>query len=325
LIRVPNHLGDLVMSLPAIAAAPHAHLLVPRAFATLLEPLISPDRIIAFDRGFTGFRRATSALRARRHARGILLPASFSSALQMVAGGVPARRGLATDSRRALLTDAVPLAAAKGLHRTAVYHLLVTGEMPQGPLVPRLPVSEEQQRRWRLLTGARPQRLIGVFPGSNATSRRWDAERFRELVRRLAAEGNRVVVFGGVAETTLTRYVAAESAFDAGGRTDLPLLAAALAGCDILVTNDSGPLHLAAAVGTATVSLWGAGNPAITGPPDETHRMLRRADLPCVPCVKNTCPRSGPGFVLPNAERECLRLIEVSEVLAAVVQPTRAK
>ncbi len=126
----------------------------------------------------------------------------------------------------------------------------------------------------------------------------------------------RVVVFGGPSERDLTAIVAGRSAFDAGGRTDLPLLAAGLASCDILVTNDSGPMHLAAATGTTTLSIWGPGNPASTGPRGTGHRLIRRADLPCVPCVKNACPRRGAGFILPDAELECLNLITPTEVLA---------
>jgi ADP-heptose:LPS heptosyltransferase len=115
--------------------------------------------------------------------------------------------------------------------------------------------------------------------------------------------------------------VAGDVGFDAGGRTDLSLLAAGLGECDILISNDSGPLHLAAAVGTPTVSLWGAGDPQVTGVVGPQHRILRRADLPCVPCVKNECPRTGAGYLLPKAERECLQLIEVPEVLAAANRP----
>jgi ADP-heptose:LPS heptosyltransferase len=127
-----------------------------------------------------------------------------------------------------------------------------------------------------------------------------------------------LVIFGGPQERALGSQVAGGVALDMAGRTDLPLLAAGLEGCDLVVTNDSGPMHLAAAVGTPTISLWGAGNPEITGPGGGGHQLLRRAELPCVPCEKNTCSRRGHGYVLDQAERECLRLIEVATVADAV-------
>jgi ADP-heptose:LPS heptosyltransferase len=96
------------------------------------------------------------------------------------------------------------------------------------------------------------------------------------------------------------------------------MLAAGLAECDILITNDSGPLHLAAAAGTRTLSLWGAGDPAETGVRGAAHTLLRHPELPCVPCVRNECPRHGAGYVLPEAERECLQLIRAADVLSAV-------
>jgi ADP-heptose:LPS heptosyltransferase len=97
----------------------------------------------------------------------------------------------------------------------------------------------------------------------------------------------------------------------------VPLLAAGLASCDLVISNDSGPLHLAAAVGTRTISLWGAGDPARTGPPPG-HTVLRDRRLFCLECVKNQCPRSGPGYILPDAYMECMQLISVDDVLTSV-------
>ena len=128
----------------------------------------------------------------------------------------------------------------------------------------------------------------------------------------------RVLVFGGPQERRLTAQVAGEAAVDLGGRTDLPMLAAGLAECALLVSNDSGPMHLAAAVGTPTVTLQGPADPAVTRPLGGRHVMLRHPELPCVPCVKNVCPRRGRGYVLPDATRECLRLISVDDALGAV-------
>jgi ADP-heptose:LPS heptosyltransferase len=203
------------------------------------------------------------------------------------------------------------------LHRSAEYQELVTGSAPLVPPAPVLPVPATAHSAWRqLVGGAAPQ--IGVFPGSNALSRRWEPARFSRLVERLAKAGWSVAVFGGPGERALTAAVARNVALDLGGQTDLPTLAAGLAACRLLVTNDSGPMHLAAAVGTPTVSLWGAGDPGRTGPLGEHHLLLRHHELPCISCQKNYCPRRGAGSQLPEAINECLALISEQEVWEAV-------
>ncbi|CAN5853584.1 N/A [soil metagenome] len=306
------------MALPALAASGGADVVVLRGLAPLLELAPGGGRVIPLDRGSGGFLATARTLRQRRYRRGILLPPSLSSALLFAAGGVRCRRGTPTDGRRVLLHDSVPAASLRPMHRAAAYLLLVTGEAPAVLPAPRLVVPKSLRERWRALVGVEHGSWIGVFPGSNAPSRRWEPTRFAELVRLLTRRGYRVAVFGGPGERELTRTVAGSAGLDFGGRTDLPLLAAALAECTLLVSNDSGPMHLAAAVGTPTISLWGAGDPAITAPLGRSHELIRRAELPCVPCVKNECPRRGRGYVLDDAHRECMRLIQIDDIDAAV-------
>ncbi len=318
-LRAPNHLGDLVMSLPALAAAP-GDLVVARWLAPLLEMARASGeadwlgRVIPLDRGNAGFLRAAAEVRRGRYEEGIILPPSFSSALLFALGGVRRRRGTPTDARGPLLTERVLWKEDGPAHRAARYLELVTGTPPPAPPVPRLPVPESERARWEALVGRGRGELVGIFPGSNASSRRWDADRFTELAARLAGRGARVIVFGSAGERALTAEVAGSAALDLGGRTDLPLLAAGLGTCEVLITNDSGPMHLAAAVGTPTVSVQGPADPRVTRPLGEGHELVWGAPIRCVPCVKNECPRSGAGFLLPEAERECLRLIGVDLV-----------
>ncbi|HEU4631875.1 MAG TPA: glycosyltransferase family 9 protein, partial [Gemmatimonadaceae bacterium] len=310
-VRAPNHLGDLVMALPALRAAAPCDVVAPRGLAPLLALAGVGGAIIPFERGARGFLRAARRLRAGRYARGVLLPPSLSSALLFRAGGVRRVRGTPTDGRGPLLHDAVPTDALAGLHRSARYHVLLAGVAPAAPIAPRLRIPPDLAARWEALAGGFAHQAVGIFPGSNAPSRRWPVERFGALAAHLAATGERVVVFGGPGERHLTGAIAAAVGDDArlldlGGRTDLPLLAAGLASLRLLVSNDSGPLHLAAAAGTPAVSLWGAGDPTVTAPLGPGQRLLRHPELPCVPCVKNDCPRSGRGYILPEADTECL-------------------
>jgi heptosyltransferase-2 len=316
-IRAPNHLGDLVLALPALSQSRPDAIVVRRPLIPLLEMTGLPGRIIPLDRGLGNFMGTVSSLRAERFDRGVLLTPSLSSAALFRMGAVQNRRGTATDSRSLLLSDAVDPAPLATMHRASSYLALVGTPQETEPPVPKLPVPADAQERWRHLAGTtRP--MVGIFPGSNASSRRWAPERFGEVSRRLGAAGMSVVIFGGPGETALTAAAAQAGAIDLGAKTDLTTLAAGLAACRLLLTNDSGPMHLAAAVGTPTVSLWGAGNPAETGPLGKGHTLLRHPELPCVPCRMNSCPRRGSGTLLPEAERECMALITVDEVIAAV-------
>lgn len=318
IVRAPNHLGDLVMALPALRATGGADVMVVRGLIPILEMAELAGRILPLDRDTGGFWRAARTLREAHYERGILLPPSLSSALLFTAGKVGTRRGTPANGRRLLLHDVVALDATTRTHRSSAYYLVVTGSAPDEVPIPTVSVPDEALERFRSLAGPLQGAVIGLFPGSNAPSRRWDADRYASLARRLAREGARVFVFGGPGEQRLTASVAGEVAVDLGGRTDLPLLAAGLASCRVVVTNDSGPMHLAAAVGTPTLSLQGPADPAVTRPLGAGHRMLRHPELPCVPCVKNECPRSGRGYVLPDATRECLRLITVDDAVAAL-------
>ena len=314
IIRAPNHLGDLILALPALEAAGDADVMLPGGLAPLLTMARKSGRVLQLDRGVSGYARAVRGLRNARYESGVLLPPSLSSAVVFALGAVRERRGADTHHRQLLLTSVVTREELTRFHRAAQYYFLVTGSPPAHPLVPRLPVPEQLRSRFRaLLPESFSKRLVGVFPGSNAPSRRWPANRFRDLVARLTADGSDVVVFGGPTERALSAEAAAGGGLDLGGRTDLGLLAAGLAACDLVVSNDSGPLHLAAAVGTRTVSLWGAGNPAVTGPPAGPHGVIRHPELYCVPCVKNVCPRHGHGVFLPDAHNECMHLITVDE------------
>ncbi|MBI4540699.1 MAG: glycosyltransferase family 9 protein [Gemmatimonadetes bacterium] len=319
-VRAPNHLGDLVLALPALERA-GGDVLVVEPLAPLVAQAGPPGRVLPLRRGVPGFWRAAGALRAAGYRQGILLSPAFSAALLLRAGGVREVRGTATDGRAPLLTEAVDPGGLRGRHR-ALQYLELVGGVPRLPESPFLtpPASEIQQWRGRLAQGGR--RVVGVAPGSRASSRQWAPERFRALVERLCESGHGVAVFGSPDERRLTGYVSGlgERAVDVGGRTELPALAAALAACDLVVANDSGTMHLAAAVGTPTLSVWGPGDPVETAPLGRGHRRIVHSELSCVPCVKNRCPRSGRGEILERAERECMALAAVDEVFAAALE-----
>ncbi len=317
-VRAPNHLGDVVMALPALAAD-GSDVMVVSWLAPLLELAGLPGRVMAFERGLQGFRAAVKTLRAGGYRDGVLMTPSFSAAWLFRWGGVRRLRGTDTDARGLLLSDRIPREALRGRHRILQYRLLL-GQDPGGePTVHAVEPPAEAVSAWRERLGAGV--AVGLFPGSNAPSRRWAPERFRALARTLSERGARVVVLGGPGDRALTTAVAegVAGAVDAGGRTDLVELAAVLAVTDVLVTNDTGPMHLAAAVGTPTVTMWGPSDPAEVRPVGAHDVRVTGAELPCKPCFKNHCPRSGRGTILQEAHKECMELIPLERVTEATL------
>lgn len=313
-VRAPNHLGDVVLALPALTAE-EGDVWVVRGLAPILSMAIGEARVRVFDRGARGWAAAVAGLRRAGYREGVLLTPSFSAAWMMRAGGVGRLRGTATDGRSWMLRERIDPAALRPLHRINQYRLILGQDPSLEARSNRIEVPGGSAARWLgELDG--PGRLVGLFPGANAPARRWPTDRFGALARTLLARGDRVVVLGGPGERDFTGAVAAAApgAVDLGGRTTLADFAAVLSVLDLLVTNDTGPMHLAGAVGTPTVSLWGSSSPdevrqtgapdfGVTGPP-----------LPCKPCYSNECSRRGAGTLLDDAHEECMRLITIEQV-----------
>lgn len=163
-------------------------------------------------------------------------------------------------------------------------------------------------------TGEAPRALDGapyvvVHPGASVPARAWAPGRNAALVEALAAAGRRVVVTGAPAERALTARVAGRAGLDLGGATDLAGLAEVLAGADAVVVGNTGPAHLAAAVGTPVVSLFAPTVPAVRWRPWGVAHELLYVDVPCAGCRARECPVPG---------HPCLGGLEVEEVVAAV-------
>jgi ADP-heptose:LPS heptosyltransferase len=154
---------------------------------------------------------------------------------------------------------------------------------------------------------------VVVHPGASVPARAWAPERHAALVRALVGDGRRVVVTGGPDERRLTRRVAGGRALDLGGHTSLGELADVLAGAACLVAGNTGPAHLAAAVGTPVVSLYAPTVPAVRWRPWRVPHELLHVDVPCAGCRARACPVPG---------HPCLGGVEVPEVLAAVARLT---
>lgn len=179
-------------------------------------------------------------------------------------------------------------------------------------LLPRAQAAAQIEQSW-------PRddfRWIGINPGARWDNKRWPAGHFAELVRQLAARDPqlRFALLGGSGDWQITdtiRQAIPERCVNFAGRTTLPQLIEVLRRCDLLVTNDTGPMHLAAALRKPVVSLFGPTSPAQTGPYGQTHLALTRP-LPCAPCMKGRCHWGEPLACLTGITPERV----VAEVLA---------
>ena len=295
-----NWLGDSIMTLPALEALRRRRpgvrlvLLVKPALAPLWGLYPGAEAVLPLAEGLGGTWRTARAVRAGRFPEALVLPHSFRSALIPFLAGVPIRRGLCGHGRDWMLTEALRPAPRPGRgHQMDEYLQLLAPEAgDELPAVPWLVVPEGPRRAAEARLAA-PGPVVGFFPGAAyGPSKRWPAERFGAVGCRLAAErGCRVAIFGSPRDAAAAAQVAAQvgpAALNLAGRTTLTDLAALLTGCAVVLGNDSGGLHLAAALGVPVVGIFGITDPAKTGPLGGRQRVLmapgwdRRRDVPRV-------------------------------------------
>jgi heptosyltransferase-2 len=287
LVVAPNWIGDTVMSLPVVRALRRATsgrfiVLAPRGPAAIYRAEGSADAVIVR----SGLLGDVSALRRERCDEAWLLPNSFRSAVAPFLAGIPTRLGYSTDGRRWLLTHPVEEPPRTG-HQLHDYDalLLSRGIEPEAgrPTLP-LPARAVERAAEVLqdagLAGPPPALLAPASAGLPA--KRWPAARYAELARRFVAAGRTCALVVGPGETAIAGEVAerAGSALPTLGTALDPVeLAALLARASVVVANDSGPMHLAAAVGAPVVGLFGPTDPARTGPVGERTRVVKRGSM----------------------------------------------
>lgn len=327
LICAPNWLGDGVIALPAIRRLRRARpedritLLVKPRVAGLWSLADGFDRVIEYGAGARGTFGVARELRRGRFAAAHVLPNSFRAALIPFLARIPRRRAARGHGRSLLLTEIVPPPDGPGrAHRVWSYLSILGVDADPADLAPPfLAVPAEAIDRARddygLDAGAE---WVALAPGAaRGPAKRWPAERFAAVGRRLAEEtGARPVVVGTAAEAGLCAEVAAGlpgGSRDLAGRTDLPALAAVLSLARLAITNDSGAMHLAAAVGTRVVAVYGTTDPARTGPLGPGHGTIVREGAALSTQVRRDSPEA----------REALLSISPEEVADAALDALR--
>lgn len=228
-------------------------------------------------------------LRQRRFDWAIVLPNSWKSALAPFLAGIPRRTGFTGEARFGLLNDRRKL-DVQNLPRQVDRFASLANVAPSNPRLDANQSSGEGLlRRFGLELDSRP--LVALCPGAEyGPSKRWPAERFADLARRLADAGAVVCALGSVRDTELGAAIARCSpAFDLTGKTRLCEVVDILSLASAAVTNDSGLMHVAAALDVPVVGIYGSTTAAFT-PPLSARAVTIGQDLPCRPCFKRECP-----------------------------------
>jgi heptosyltransferase-2 len=317
LLRAPNWVGDVVLSLPALRD-------VRRAFAGSRLDVLAQPRVaqlyaavaeVDAVRTSRGFRADVAALRGA-YELALLFTNSFGTALVAARAGIPERWGYAREGRGFLLTRAprVP-AAARGHSEAEYYRLLLRGlGLPVSEAVDaHLDCPPEWAARGRGLLGDDGGAgFVGLSAGAFfGGAKRWLPERFAAVGELLAREtGAGIVLLGSPGERPLAEHVAAgmprARVVNLCGATDLAGLVGVIAGLRLLVSGDSGPMHVAAALGVPVAAVFGPTDWRETAPLGGRCRLVREP-VACAPCKLRECP----------IDHRCMRRVDVARVLEA--------
>jgi len=313
LIRATNWIGDAVMSLPALRAVrsrfPDAHISV------LARPWVLDlyarerfaDQIVPFScQNLPDKFKLARSLRPMRFDCAILFQNAFEAAAIALVAGIPERIGYARDHRSWLLTRAIPVPKPSEIPRHERFYYLEL--LRRAGMIDALPPADEsirlegadqarQQGSELLAKAALRAPVVGVSPGAAfGGAKRWLPERFAEAAVEVAGNLQRgVAIFGSQAERELCDQVSTLvrargiPVHNFAGETTLAEFISMAAACAVFLTNDSGPMHIASALGVPTVAIFGATDDTATGPTGPLARVIRHP-VECSPCRLRECP-----------------------------------
>ena len=337
LVRGPNWLGDAVMCEPALRGLrrifPDADisLLVKPAVAELLIGHPAVNQIVVYDEkgkhaGLSGKWALASQLRRQRFDLAVLFQNAFEAALLAWLAGIPRRFGYATDGRSVLLTEPIaPPDKRVHLHQVHYYWNLIKPLGLHGdPPAPELFVSETEQDAMARRLGEcgidNSAFVIGINPGSiYGGAKRWLPDRFADTTERLGqtirqshARDVAVMIVGAKGEEALGHEIAARLTHRTvvlSGATTIRELMAAAKRCGLLLTNDTGPMHIASAMKVPVVAIFGSTDWRTTSPDSGAHTIVRHP-VDCAPCLLRECP----------IDHRCMTGVSVEQVYEAAVK-----
>jgi len=328
LVRMPNWLGDMVMATPILADLRKKY---PKASITAMcrTPLCeilkedeSIDELFCFTKPQNDFlrrelhRSVIGKIAQGKYDLGILLTNSFSSAWWFWQGKVKRRIGFRGNLRSWLLTDGIDLFQEKE-HQVDTYKRLLTPlGIPPSDTKPQLYITEKEVTEAKELLHQRgfkgKGKLIGINPSAAyGPAKCWPAERFRELAIKLLEKNDVWLLFFGDSSADLLNKTIcrdlSERAINLAGVTSLRELMCLIKTCDLVLTNDSGPMHIAAAMHVPLIAFFGSTEPQKTGPYGQKEAVINKK-VSCSPCFKRVCP----------IDFRCMKEISVTEVLQRI-------
>ena len=337
LVRGPNWLGDAVMCEPALRGLrrmfPDADisLLVKPGVAELLIGHPAVNQILVYDEkgkhaGFSGKWALAGQLRRQRFDLAVLFQNAFEAALLVWLAGIPRRYGYATDGRSVLLTEPIAAPDTRAhLHQVHYYwNLLRPLGLHGDPPAPELFVSETEQDAMARRLGEhgidKSTFVIGINPGSiYGGAKRWLPDRFADTTERLGqtvrqshARDVAVMIVGAKGEEALGNEIASRLTHRTvvlSGATTIRELMAAAKRCSLLLTNDTGPMHIASAMQVPVVAIFGSTDWRTTSPDSMAHTIVRHP-VDCAPCLLRECP----------IDHRCMTGVTVDQVYEAAVK-----
>jgi heptosyltransferase-2 len=330
LIRSTNWIGDAVMTTPAVRAIrknfPDTRISI------LTKPWVAPvfsdspyvDNLLIYDKaekhkGMVGKIRLARELKQYSFDAAILLQNAFEAALITFFAGIPCRIGYNTDVRGFLLTHSVPCTPQiKKMHQTGYYLGILQGiGLKTDGLGLDLVVNKKYQKRAAEILEehgiSMSDRLVGINPSATfGPAKQWFPERYAGLSDKIhEVFGANILLFGGPEDKELGHRIAQmmqHPLVDLCGKTKLEEAIALINMCNLFITNDSGLMHVAAALDIPLIAIFGSTNPITTGPRSKRSKIVR-VSIKCSPCLKPKCP---------EGHLRCMDQIDIDMVFEAV-------
>jgi heptosyltransferase-2 len=331
LIRSTSWIGDSVISFPALREL--RRIFPSSELVLLVKPWVRDvyldadfvDDILIHESGYWGTLKTVHAIRKRRFDAAILLQNAFIAAAVAYFGGIPVRIGFPTDHRRFLLTHPLELPEPIRRGHQIFYYLSIASKVEKlffgssgvDFKTPdfRLPVNEDRQAKARKylhdLGLDESRKLVALNPGAtNSRAKQWPADRFAEIGDRLAEASNCHVIFvGASSERELSESIAGRMQHRPAlltGRTSLAESIAILSICDLVISNDTGPAYISAALRRPTLTIFGPTDFNMICPTSDTTHFVR-SPVSCAPCMLRDCPTN----------HECMTAVTVDRVYKA--------